>query len=37
LPQGSFGPVRVIRSFCSWLIMERHLILKRLAMEGGCS
>jgi hypothetical protein len=25
LPHGSFGPVRVIRSFCSWLIMARNL------------
>ena len=37
LPQGSFGPVRVIRSFCSWLIMARYLILKRLAVEGSRS
>jgi hypothetical protein len=29
--------VRVIRSFCSWLIMARYLILKRLAVEGSRS
>jgi len=26
LPHGSFGPVRVIRSFCSWLIMAAVLV-----------
>ena len=25
-PQASFGPVRVIRSFCSWLIMAAVLL-----------
>ena len=29
LPQGSFGPVRVIRSFCSWLIMAVRPLSER--------
>src|ERR1700742_4510252 len=33
LPQGSFGPMRVIRSFCSWLIMARHLLGSDLEIE----